>query len=452
MIDLAGRRVTVLGLGRHGGGLGAARYLARHGARVTISDTATAEELAAPLVALADVPIERFSVGGHDPRDIRDAELIVVNPAVRSDSPLLKLADETGVPCTSEIELFLRACPAQLIGVTGTNGKSTTVTLIAAMLRAAGRRCWLGGNLGGSLLDVVDEMSAADWVVVELSSFQLARLPEGCPAPSIAVVSNCTPNHLDWHGDWKAYVAAKQRLLRLQQDDSIAIVGVAPDVVDDWRHNARGAFFFADELPSVPVPLAWPPHLQLNARLAAAAARAAGASDEAIAQGLDGFRPLEHRQQVIGAIAGRTFIDDSKATTPEATMAALAAQAGSVWLLLGGSDKQCDFAPLISVAIHRARGVACYGAVGARLAEQFVESLAASGAALPIAAHATLDEALAWCWRRSEPGDTILLSPGCASHDQYVDYVARAGNFRRLVVELRTADSQAAQQSLAQRR
>ena len=459
MIDLAGRRVTVLGLGRHGGGLGAARYLAQHEARVTISDTATAEALSAPLAALAalnDASIERLSLGGHDPRDIHDAELIVVNPAVRPDSPLLKLANVSGVACTSEIELFLRACPAQLIGATGTNGKSTTVTLIAEMLRAAGRRCWLGGNVGGSLLDVVEEMSATDWVVIELSSFQLARLPEGCPVPAIVVVTNCTPNHLDWHGDWKAYVAAKQRLLSLQQGDDVAIVGVTPDVVDDWRRSARGKVFVADELPTAPVPSDWPPHLRTNARLAAAAARAAGANEAAIAAGLHSFRPLEHRQQEIGAVAGRTFIDDSKATTPEATIAALAAQAGPVWLLMGGSDKQCDFAPLVQQAIRHARGVACYGAVGDRLAEQLAEQLAkqcpAGIAALPIAALATLDDALDWCWRHSSPGDTILLSPGCASHDQYADYVARAGHFRRLVNDLRAEGSNARQNGLAQRR
>ncbi len=459
MIDLAGRRVTVLGLGRHGGGLGAARYLARHGARLTISDTATVEALSAPLAALAalnDVPIERLSLGSHDPRDIHDAELIVVNPAIRPDSPLLKLANESDVACTSEIELFLRACPAQMIGVTGTNGKSTTVTLIAEMLRAAGRRCWLGGNLGGSLLDVVEEMSATDWVVIELSSFQLARLPEGCPVPAIVVVTNCTPNHLDWHGDWPSYVVAKQRLLSLQQSDDVAIVGVTPHVVDDWQRSARGAFFVADELPPAPVSLGWPPHLQRNARLAMAAARAAGASDTAIAAGLHSFDPLEHRQQVIDAVAGRTFIDDSKATTPEATIAALAAQAGPVWLLLGGSDKQCDFAPLVEQAIHRARGLACYGAVGARLSEQLMEQLAKQCAAgvpaLPIAAYATLDDALAWCWQRSSPGDTILLSPGCASHDQFADYVARAGHFRRLVNDLHAEVSNARQKSLAQKR
>lgn len=459
MIELAGRRVTVLGLGRHGGGLGAARYLARHGARLTISDTATAEELATSLAALAarnDLPIERLSLGGHDPRDIRDAELIVVNPAVRPDSPLLKLAADSGVPCTSEIELFLRACPALMIGVTGTNGKSTTVTLIAEILRAAGRRCWLGGNLGGSLLDVVEEMSAADCAVVELSSFQLARLPEGCPVPAIAVVTNCTPNHLDWHGDWNAYVSAKQRLLSLQQSGDIAIVGVAPEAVDDWRRIARGAFIVADELPPAPVPPDWPPHLHLNARVAAAAARAAGASEAAIEEAVGNFRPLEHRQQVIGAVTGRTFIDDSKATTPEATIAALAAQPGPVWLLLGGSDKRCDFAPLVSEAIHRARGVACYGAVGSRLAEQLTQQLEIPSAegmpALSIAVHPTLDGALAWCWERSSPGDTILLSPGCASHDQYPDYVTRAGHFRRLVNDLHAEVSNARQKTLAQKR
>jgi UDP-N-acetylmuramoylalanine--D-glutamate ligase len=320
------------------------------------------------------------------------------------------------------------------------------------MLRAGGRRCWLGGNLGGSLLDNVDDMSATDWVVVELSSFQLARLPDGCPAPSISVVTNCTPNHLDWHSDWASYVAAKQRLLNLQQSDGIAIVGVTPNVIEDWRRSARGAFFVAEDHLSGPVPSEWPPHLRTNARLAAAAARTAGASDTAIAQGFSKFRPLEHRQQMIGQIAGRTFIDDSKATTPEATIAALGAQSGPVWLLLGGSDKQCDFAPLFSVASDLARGVACFGAVGPRLAQQFCIYLDTKDASLPVAAHPRLDEALAWCWSQSVPGDTILLSPGCASHDQYADYIARAEHFRRLVNDLRAEDSNARRKSLAPRR
>ncbi|MBX9790559.1 MAG: UDP-N-acetylmuramoyl-L-alanine--D-glutamate ligase [Pirellulales bacterium] len=432
MTELAGRRVTVLGLGRHGGGVGAARFLARRGARVTVSDQLAAEELAEPLRALADVKIERFSLGGHRQRDVREAELVVVNPAVRPDHPLVAQAAALGVSLSSEIELFLRACPAPCIGVTGTNGKSTTATLIAEMIRADGRRSWLGGNLGGSLLDFVDEMSADDWVVLELSSFQLARLPGDCPGPSIAVVTNCTPNHLDWHGTWDAYVAAKQRLLRLQPAGGIAIVNLDDSQLAAWRGCAPGAFQCADELSAEPATRDWPLHLRDNAKLAAAAARAGGVPEAAIARGLANFRPLEHRQQVIGAITGRTFVDDSKATTPEATIAALAAHSEPVWLLLGGTDKQCDFAPLATVAARHTKGIACFGMVGARLAAE----LASRAPGLVVSRHTTLDDALGWCWRQSAAGETILLSPGCASHDQYFDYVARARHFRDLVRDL----------------
>ena len=447
MIELAGRRVTVLGLGRHGGGVGAARFLARRGARVTVSDQRSAEELAEPLRALADVTIERFSLGGHREADVREAERVVVNPAVRPDSRQLAKAAALGVPLTSEIELFLRACPATWIGVTGTNGKSTTATLIAEMLRAAGRRSWLGGNLGGSMLDFVDEMSADDWVVLELSSFQLARLPGDFPGPSIAVVTNCTPNHLDWHGTWDAYVAAKQQLLWLQPAGAIAIVNLDDSQRATWRGCARGVFRCADELPVEQAARDWPVHLHDNAKLAAAAARAGGAPEAAIAKGLENFRPLEHRQQAIGTVAGRTFVDDSKATTPEATIAALAAQAEPVWLLVGGSDKGCDFAPLAKVAARRMKGIACYGMVGERLAAE----LSSGAPNVPISVQASLDDALGWCWRQSTPGETILLSPGCASHDQYVDYVARARHFRQLAANLRTKVSQTEGRGLAQR-
>ncbi|MGD9646400.1 MAG: UDP-N-acetylmuramoyl-L-alanine--D-glutamate ligase [Pirellulales bacterium] len=433
MSDFSGLRVTVLGLGRHGGGIGAARFLARRGARVTISDQLSADELAGSLAALADVPIERFSLGGHRECDVREADLVVVNPAVRPSSPVLSAAAAQGIQLTSEIELFLRHCPARVIGVTGTNGKSTTATLSAAMLRAAGQRCWLGGNLGGSLLDSVDAIGADDWVVLEVSSFQLARLANDCPGPANAIVTNCTPNHLDWHGKWSEYVAAKQRLLQMQPATGMAFVGPV-DELDRWRACVRGSFYTAKELPDAPQTGSWPHHLRLNAKLAAAAAAAAGVGQSAIEQALTQFQPLDHRQQAIADVAGRTFVDDSKATTPEATIAALASLKRSeprrrVWLLAGGSDKQCDFAPLGSAIARGLGGVACYGAVGRRLSVQ----LAAAAPDTTLVVCKTLDEALAWCWRNSAAGDTVLLSPACASHDQYADYVARAGHFRQLV-------------------
>ena len=211
--ELAGRRVTVMGLGRHGGGVAASRYLAEQGATVTVTDLASESELAESVGELAGVPIARFHLNGHREEDFRDTDCVVVNPAVKPDNRLVQLARQAGARITSEMELFLEACRGHLIGVTGSNGKSTTAAMTAAILSASGRRTWLGGNIGRSLLADLPQIGPDDWAVVELSSFQLYWLSATVRMPEIAVVTNCTPNHLDWHPAWEHYVAAKQRLL-----------------------------------------------------------------------------------------------------------------------------------------------------------------------------------------------------------------------------------------------
>ena len=212
-MQLYGQRATVMGLGRHGGGVGAARYLAEQGARVTVTDLADADALADSLDELAGAGIERFHLGGHREADFTEADLVVVNPAVRPDNPFVELARTAGARITSEIELFLDACPAPVIGVTGTTGKSTTAAMIAAALDAAGRRSWLGGNIGRSLLADLPRIRSDDWVVLELSSFQLHWLGENVRWPRLAVLTNFAPNHLDWHGSVEHYRQSKQRLL-----------------------------------------------------------------------------------------------------------------------------------------------------------------------------------------------------------------------------------------------
>ncbi len=211
-VDWGGRRVTVMGLGRHGGGVAAVRYLARRGARVTVSDTADAEALADSLGELADLHLDAVHLGPHRPADFQ-TEFVVVNPAVRPANPSLGAARDAGARLISEAELFLEACPAQVIGVTGANGKTTTCAMLHAMLVDSGRRAWLGGNIGRSLLGDLDSMSADDFVVLELSSFQLAHLSATCRMPQLAVVTNCSPNHLDWHGGYANYRASKQKLV-----------------------------------------------------------------------------------------------------------------------------------------------------------------------------------------------------------------------------------------------
>lgn len=426
------RRVTVMGLGRHGGGLGAVRFLVRQGARVTISDLADREALAESLESLGDLKPAAVNLGGHDREDFRDADAVVVNPAVRPDHPCLELARRSGAVLTSEIELFLRACPATVIGVTGSNGKSTTCAMLASILLADRRRTWLGGNFGGSLLENVDEMGAEDWVVLELSSFQLAHLSRNAPLPRFAAVTNCTPNHLDWHGSFHDYVRAKQRLFVGQPPDAVAVLDPHGAEVSSWASLTAGRAHAPWALDRFGPLAASGLHNRRNAACAAALAEAAGVEDATIRACLAQYCGLDHRLQFVAEVAGRRFYNDSKATTPEATLAALDALGGRVWLLAGGRSKGAALDPLAQGIARHALGAGLFGASRETL-RRLVRSCRAD-----FAAHATehLADALAWCWRLSRPGDTILLSPGCASHDQFRDFVARGETFCRLVGDL----------------
>lgn len=432
-MDFRGIPVTVMGLGHFGGGLGAARYLARRGAAVTVSDRGSAAELAEALAGLADVPLAGLHLNGHRETDFEHAGLILVNPAVRPGHPLLEVARGAGATLVTEIELFLEACPAPVVGVTGSNGKSTTAALLAAALSAAGRRVFLGGNLGGSLLEDLEAIDPRDCAVVELSSFQLHYLRPQARLPRLAVVTGCTANHLDWHGDWPSYVAAKQRLLAGQDAGCLAVFDPGDGELHRWRRLVRGEFLAPWPLHRLP-PLRLPgEHNRRNAALAAAAAEAAGCGPDAIAAGLAAFAGLPQRLERLATVAGRLIVDDSAATTPHSTLAALAAVPSPRWLIAGGSDKQTPLGPLVSAIADRASGAAFFGAMGPRLGKM----LAAVAPGLPAAVCTTLDEALDWCLRKSRPGETILFSPALASHDQFRNYRQRGKHFARLVASLR---------------
>ena len=242
MICHGRQRATIMGLGHFGGGAAAARWLATQGAIVTVTDLADEQTLAAALQSLADAKISAFHLGGHREEDFRQADLVVVNPAVRPHppNPWLAIARENGARLTTEIDLFLEECPAAAIGVTGSNGKSTTAAMIAAILQADGRRTWLGGNIGGSLLDRLDEIRPDDGVVLELSSFQLWYLRPETRVPHIGVITSFSPNHLDWRASMDEYAAAKQILLQRQRSDDLAVLNTHdPRLASLGPHGAR---------------------------------------------------------------------------------------------------------------------------------------------------------------------------------------------------------------------
>lgn len=434
---MQGKRVTVMGLGRHGGGVAVTRWLAEQGCRVTVTDLEPADRLADSLDQLKDVPIERMALGGHDETDFRRAHLVVVNPAVRPNHPLLKLVRKRRGKLTSEIELFLERCPATVVGVTGTTGKSTTCAMLAEMLRHAGRCTWLGGNIGNSLLGDLQWMHKADVAVLELSSFQLTHLSRYAHLPQMAVVTNCSPNHLDWHESWTAYVWAKQRLLAAASPPQITVLNDEDAEVIRWQELVSGELVplvDPSSLTSLKVPGA---HNRQNARLAATAAARLGVEPLAIRAALESFTGLAHRLEFVGEVAGRKFFNDSKATSPAATSAALAAIDGAVWLLAGGIDKVSDWSTFAAQIVARTRGVALFGTAR----QSLFKAVRRAKPRFRAVATELLSDAMAWVFEVSRPGDTILLSPACPSFDQFADFAERGQLFAELVHALESTQS-----------
>jgi len=425
-MQLAGKRAVVMGLGRFGGGVGAARFLAQRGANVLVTDSATGEPLSDSLAAIADLPVETH-LGGHDMTDFTSADLLVVNPAVRPDSPFIDAARKAGAVITSEIALLVSHLPdrTRVIGVTGTAGKSTVTAMIGHILQGArGKQCvHVGGNLGGSLLNDLDKISADHWVVLELSSFMLESLAADRWSPHVAVVTNLWPNHLDRHGSIENYAAAKQTILEYQQPSDVAILGSPTDRLTP--RTGRIVRVNDEQAPALPLLLPGV-HNQVNAQLAIAAASCAGVDGAIAAHALSDFRGLPHRLQFVGEHAKARYFNDSKATTPEAARLAIESFApGCVHVILGGYDKQADLTPLAHLAAEHCRAVYTIGATGDAIAAQCE---AAAGPARIIRC-GTLDTAVREASQRAKPGDVVLLSPACASWDQFANYEHRGAAF-----------------------
>lgn len=457
-LDWRGRRVTVMGLGVFGGGEGAVRFLSARGASVTVTDLKGAADLGDVVTRIRGLPGVELKLGRHDEADFRGKDAIVASPAVRRDNPLLQTAIAAGVPLTSEMNLFWMHNRSRTIGVTGSNGKSTTASLIHAMLRASAIPARIGGNIGHSLLPEVENIRETDWTVLELSSFQLADLDHLRGSPEIAVVTNFAPNHLDHHASLDEYRHAKQTILRWQQGDDVAVLNAEDPDVSAWptaahrltfgRDSADDAYVnndsivFANQRDQTNVTLAASPalpgrHNRMNIAAAALAAMTAGARVDAMETAIREFRSLPHRLEFLGEHAGRRFYNDSKATTPEAAIAALDAfePETSVVLLAGGADKQVDLNELAGAIRRRAKGVTLLGQT-ARELERLIDA-AGQGSSPAIHRSASLEDAFSWAVGQTAPGDVVLLSPGCASLDWFANYEDRGRQFAGLLEKWR---------------
>ena len=474
----AGISATVMGLGRFGGGVAAARFLAEQGSIVTVTDLRPAEELEDSIAALSDVCIHRWALGEHPVDVFQGCQLLVVNPAVRPDNPLVNEAILRGADVTTEIELFLRHNPAPVIAVTGSNGKSTTTALIHHLLKGAPtdeepnsgfRKIWLGGNIGISLLDQLSQMTNDDIVVLELSSFQLETLRRKRFRPQIAVLTNFSPNHLDWHGTVAAYRTAKQAIFDFQTTDDVAIDPGDDDHAGDgaepivWKTRGRrmqfglvdqgedGVFFddgnlilraargTFEDCVRLTIPTQLPgAHNALNVAAAACATWQAGANPESFSATLKTFQPLPHRLQLVAEHAGRQFWNDSIATTPESAIMALRVFSGRAVLLAGGYDKGQDLREFANEIKARAKAVVLMGKTAESL-----KTLLVSGdqsATLPSIVAGDFAEAFARAVALSDRGDIVLLSPGCASYGWFRDYRERGEMFCKFAREWRPVE------------
>lgn len=455
-----------MGLGAFGGGLGAVKFLLDHGARVTLTDLRSEVQLRDSLSAFDPGRLEQLVLGTHRPQDFLETELVVVNPAVSPGNRFVQAAREAGVPLTSEINLFWELCPARKVVVTGSVGKSTTAALITHLLRGLGCTVRLGGNIGHSLLPEVDQISGHEWVVLELSSFQLADLDRLRPRAEVAVVTNLHPNHLDWHGTLAHYRAAKQAAVRWQSEHNFTVLNHDDPDVSGWPGAGR-RMWFGSSTPSADrsvtiqqdqVTARWEtmeytlqvsalaaglqlPHMRLNVAAALGAVLAAMLVQNetspaspplqfsSVESACATFQMLPHRMQAVGEWNGRQFINDSKATTPEAAIAALSALSQPVWLIAGGKDKGVDLGPFSQVAAARAQGVALIGGTASQLAAAL-----RSYGCRKVELSGTLESAVGWCRRNSNPGDVILLSPACASDGEFANYEQRGDTFAQLAV------------------
>ncbi len=455
--NLRGKKITVVGLARSG--IAAARLCVREGAMVTVTDNRPAAALGPALEALEVLPLRRM-LGGHDRRDFTAADLVVVSPGVPWSMPDLVAARAAGVPTWGEVELasrFLGATP--LVAITGTNGKSTT-TALAGALFSEDRRTFVGGNLGTPLCEHVLSGQPADVVVAELSSFQLEGIER--LRARVAAILNVTPDHLDRYPGLDAYAAAKARLFETQQPGDFSVANLRDHRAMAMAAASRGALYSfgfgpptraAARAPEDASGELWfyryaagsPERYKLanralrgrhnleNAMAALVCARLLGVPGAAVQRGLDHFTGLPHRLELVREVGGVEWINDSKATNVDSTGVGLAAfPAGTprVVLILGGRGKQAPYAPLRGLFPGRVKALLTIGE-DALAIEQALDGAAA------IEGCGTLAQAVTRAAALTAPGDVVLLSPACASYDQFKSYEERGERFRQLVGALR---------------
>jgi UDP-N-acetylmuramoylalanine--D-glutamate ligase len=447
-IDLAGKRVLVVGLARTG--IATSFFAAGYGATVMATDEKPESALGDAPSRLRDAGVT-LHLGGHNPEMFLEQDLIVLSPGVPANLPALAAARARNIPVWSEIELSWRFLRGKLVAITGSNGKTTTTSLVAHILKTANIPTLVGGNIGVPLLALVESSMDTTVTVAEISSFQLETIEAF--RPDIGVLLNLTPDHLDRHASFDEYARAKMRLFENLLDRDAAVLNADdPEVTRRmparghifWfsrqKRVAEGAFlrdhqiFFRLEGTEMPlarradIPLRGEHNLE-NVLAACAAAYLAGADPDSIAKGVKTFAGVEHRLEFVAEIDGVAFYNDSKATNVDATLKAIEAFPGPLLVILGGNDKGSPYTPLIELLRQRARLVLLIGAASQKIAADLGDAVASEQVG-------TLDRAVQLARERAKPGDTVLLAPACSSFDQFENYEHRGRVFKLLVASL----------------
>jgi UDP-N-acetylmuramoylalanine--D-glutamate ligase len=453
-IELRKMRVLAIGLARTG--IATALFCAKHNAIVTATDARPENELGDAPAKLREAGVQ-LELGGHVEKTYLAQDLIVPSPGVPADDPLLMKARSKGITIWSEIELAYRFLEGEMIGITGSNGKTTTTTLLHHILKAAGRNALLAGNVGTALIGRVEEMNAKTVAVVELSSFQLELTDKF--RPDIAVFLNLTPDHLDRHGTLDAYAAAKARIFAkqteldaavLNADDArtVALTPKKPQVFWFSRKNRvdKGACVHGDDVVIVgrgkeefvtkvaEIPLAGAHNVE-NVLAAATAARLANVDAATIGKAIRSFAGVEHRLEFVAEIGGVRYYNDSKATNVDATLKALDAFSRGILVILGGKDKGSDYTTLQGPLREKAVLALLIGAAADKIEKQIAGSVAIERAG-------TLEAAVQVASQAAKPGDVVLLAPACSSFDQFQNYEQRGCVFKELVRKLGQSETQ----------
>ena len=443
----AGKRVLIMGLGRFGGGVDVAKFAAGAGAKVIITDLASRQRLSDSISQLEEFPDIELHLGSHNPVDFEQADIIVANPAVPGDNEFLKLARGHKKFITSQINIFFQLCSAQIIGITGANGKSTTAALTAHLLKSAGeKKVWLSGNIGNEpLLTKLDQIAPDDLVVLELSSFQLEQLAQIPEAPTVALLTNLTPNHLDRYGTFADYCAAKENIFKFQKLDdkfpAVSIFNAEDKVSAEWFDKYKKDVgriciaFSADDVSEQNrkcFPLPGRANLS-NLSAAMAVVRHFGIDDDQFKTCLSQFRALPHRLELVAKVNGVSWYNDSKATTPESAIAALGAFEQPTIVIAGGYDKNVAFDELGGKIAKSVKVAILIGQTAKKIADA-IKASPKSKARIEFAN--SLAEAVQLANRLAVSGDVVLLSPACASYGMFDNFQHRGREFIKLVQEL----------------